>query len=268
MSPSDQGQDPANVSSMPDTLPGEAAVPVGPPSPSVWERSARVFVNPLRAWDGLDSRARWWFPLVISVLFQVALLLATYHRVLLPTMVEQWNLSVERGQMPPAQLDKIEDFFTNNPLAMLLIVGQQAVAVPLVVLLIALLAWFGVGFVLGTRFPYRLSLEVVSWSMLVRLPETVLTFAIGWMNETFKGIHFGLGALLPVEETPTKLHTALSVLMDAVGPFNIWYLFVAVVGCSVLSGAPRKNVAWVLTALYLALTVVIAFVAGVFGPGA
>jgi hypothetical protein len=104
--------------------------------------------------------------------------------------------------------------------------------------------------------------------MLVRSPETILTFAIGWTNETFKGIHFGLGALLPVEEVPTKLHAALAVLLDAVGPFSLWYLFVVIVGCSVLSGAPRKNVAWVMAGLYLALTVVFALVAGVFGPGA
>lgn len=268
MTPSDQVPDSAFDRYPTGPLPEDSPQVEGPPSPSVWERAVRVFVNPMRAWDGLETKSRWWFPLAITLLFQVALLLATYHRVLLPTMVEQWNLSVESGQMPQAQLDKIEDFFTNNPVAMLLIVGQQAVAVPLVMLLVALLAWFGVGFVLGTKFPYRLSLEVVCWAMLVRLPESLLTFAIGWVNETFKGIHFGLGALLPVEETPTKMHAALSVLMDAVGPFNIWYLFVAIVGCSILSGAARKSVAWVLTGLYLALTVVIAVVAGVFGPGA
>jgi hypothetical protein len=155
---------------------------------------------------------------------------------------------------------------------MLIVGGQQAVAVPLVMLVVALVGWFGVGFVLGTRFSYRLSLEVFSWAMFIRLPETILTFAIGWANETFKGIHFGLGALVPMlfpgEDTPTKFHSGLAVLLDAVGPFNIWYLFVTIVGCSVLSGAPRKSVAWVMIALYLALTVVVALVAAVFGPGA
>jgi hypothetical protein len=135
-------------------------------------------------------------------------------------------------------------------------------------LLVALVGWFGVGFVLGTKFPYRQSLEVFAWAMFVRVPETILTFVIAWTNETFQGIHFGLGALLPAEEAPTKLHAGLAVMLDSVGPFNIWYLFVTIVGCSVLSGAPRKNVAWVMVALYLALTAVFALVAGVFGPGA
>ena len=265
MSPSDVGPDPSTpIEPRPPGTPAEPALR----SPSVWERTARVFVNPARAWDGLETRQRWWFPLLIFVILQVVLLLATYHRVLLPTMVEQWNQSVEKGQMQPAQLDKIEDFFANNPLGMAVVCAQQAVIVPIVLLLVALVGWFGVGFVLGTRFPYRLSLEVFTWGLLIRLPETILTFAIAWTNETLNGIHFGLGALLPVEETPTKLHAGLGVLLDAVGPFNIWYLFVVIVGCSVLSGAPRKNVAWVLTALYLALTVVFALVAASFGPGA
>jgi hypothetical protein len=265
MSPSGYGPDSA---SDPSTPPLATAVTEGAPSPSVWERTVRVFVNPVRAWDGLETRSRWWFPLLILVLLQVGGILATYHRVLLPTMVEQWNQQVERGQMPPAQLDKIEDFFTNKPLALLIVAGQQAIAMPIVMLLVALVGWFGIGFVLGTKFPFRLSLEVFTWAMFVRLPETILTFVIGWANETFKGIHFGLGALLPVEDAPTKLHTGLAVLLDAVGPFSLWYLFVTIVGCSVLSGAPRKNVAWVLIALYLALTVVFAVVAAVFAPGA
>jgi hypothetical protein len=74
--------------------------------------------------------------------------------------------------------------------------------------------------------------------------------------------------LLPEADPPSKLHAGMAVLLDAFGPFVIWNLFVTVIGCSVLSGAPRKNVAWVLAALYLALTVVFAVVAALFAPGA
>lgn len=236
--------------------------------PSVWERSVRVFVQPQKAWEGLETHARWWFPMLVIVAIQVILLASTFHHVLLPTMIEQWTQAVENGQMPPAQFDKIQDFFSNNPMALVLIVGQQALLLPVFTLLIALVAWFGVGFVLGTRFPYRHALEVVTWSGLVQIPQTILTFVIGWFNETLKGIHFGLGALLPAEETPTKLHQGLSVLLDAVGPFSIWYLVVAILGASALSGAPRKNVTWVLSALYVALTIVFAVVAALFTPGA
>jgi hypothetical protein len=248
----------------------DAPVAPEPASPSltVWQRTGRVFVRPFQAWEGLATHVQWWFPLVVVLVIQVGLLAATYHRVLLPTMIEQWSQAVENGQMPPAQFDKISAFFSDSPIALLIIVAQQALVLPVAFLLAALVVWFGAGFVLGTRFSFRLGLEVVSWASLVRIPETILTFAIAWSQETLKGIHFGLAAFLPVQETPTKLHGGLAVLLDSVGPFPIWYLFVAVLGCSTLSGAPRKSVAWVLSGLYLAITVIFAVVAAMFGPGA
>jgi hypothetical protein len=231
-------------------------------------RAGRVFANPFQAWVGLPRQVQWFYPMVVMLAVSAGLLAATFQRVMLPTMVEAWSEAVERGQMSQAQLDKMTDFFTVNPAGLSIIVGQQVVAIVLFTLLVALVVWFGAGFVLGTRFSYRLSLEVTCWAGLVRLPETLLTFAIGWSQESLKGIHLGLGALLPPEETTTKLHGALAVLLDAVGPFNLWYLFVAIVGCSALSGAPRKSVAWVMSALYLGLTVLFAAVALIFGPGA
>ena len=243
-------------------------LPAEPPAgPSLWARAARIFVSPAQAWEGLQTRSRWWFPLAILLLLQLGGLLATYHRAMVPMQVEVWGELVDRGQMTQTQVDKGEEFM-GSPMGELIVVGSQVVVFIILMLLIALVVWFGVGFVLGSRFAYRSALEVVCWAWFVRIPETILTFVIAWSQESFKGIHFGLGALLPAEEAVTKLHGALSVLLDSVGPFSIWYLFVAIVGCSALSGAPRKNVAWVLAGLYLALTVVFAGVALIFGPGA
>ena len=252
---------------MSSSLPPPEALPVATAGPSLGARTFRVFARPFQAWEGLDAHARWWFPLLVGVAVQTILLGLTFHRVLLPTMVDQWNQSVESGQMTAAQVDKIVSFFSDNPAGLALILGQQVVGVVLILLVVALVVWFGIGFVLGTRFPFRQALEVVSWASLVRLPEVLLTFAIGWSQETLKGIHFGLAVLLPEMDPPSKLHQGLSVLLDAFGPFVIWNLFVTIIGCSVLSGAPRKNVAWVLSALYLALTVVFAVVAALFAPG-
>ncbi len=252
---------------MSSPLPPAEATPSAPRGPSLGARTLRVFARPFQAWEGLETRVQWWFPLLVFVAVQALLLGLTFHRVLLPTMLEQWNQAVESGQMTAAQVEKIASFFTDNPLGLTLILCQQVVGMVLVLLLVALVVWFGVGFVLGTKFPFRLSLEVVTWSSLVRLPEVLLTFAIGWSQETLKGIHFGLAVLLPEMDPPSKLHQGLAVLLDAVGPFVIWNLFVTIVGCAALSGAPRRNVAWVLAALYLALSIVFAVVAALFAPG-
>ncbi len=237
------------------------------PGLSPLTRAGRVFVRPVEAWQGLDHQVQFWIPLLFILIFNATLMVAAYHRVLVPMMLDQWDEAVVNGQMQPAQVEKISDFFANNPAAIAITVGQQAIILPIMLLLIAAVVWFGCGFVLGTKFRFRLALETVTWASLVRLPETLITFVIAWFSETFKGIHLGLAAFLPEPETPNKLHTGLAVFLDALGPFGVWYLAVAILGASALSGAPRRNVAWVLIALYLALAGLFAAVAAAFSPG-
>jgi hypothetical protein len=69
-------------------------------------------------------------------------------------------------------------------------------------------------------------------------------------------------------ETPSKLMTGLGVLLDALGPFSIWYLAVGILGTAALSGAPRKSVTWVMVGLYLAVMVFVAAIAAMFTPTA
>lgn len=253
------------MTSLPEA-PAPGAEPEARLSP--WQRAGRVFGRPAAAWQGLEHQVQWWMPLVLITVLQTVLSLATYRRVLVPMMLDQWDQAVANGSMQPEQASRMSDFFTHNPLAPVLVVGQQVIFLPVIVLFVALVLWFGCGFVLGTRFRYRQALEVVCWSSLVRVPETILTFVVGWFMQTFKGVHFGLAALLPEPETPNKLHSALAVLLDAIGPFSAWFVVVAVLGAAALSGAPRKNVAWVMVALYLALAVFFAAVAAMFTPGA
>ena len=249
----------------------ESAAPTGdspaeaPLSPLA--RAIRIFTNPAGAWSGLEERAQWWIPMVSIIVLQVGLLLVTYQRAMVPMLMDQWDQAVVSGQMPAEQADKLANFFQHDPAAMGVIVGQQVLFAAFFTFLIALVVWFGVGFLLGARFRYRLALEVVCWAALVQLPETIATFAWAWFQETFKGIHFGLAVLLPEMEHPTKLHTGLNVLLDSIGPFRIWYLVVGILGAAALTGAPRKNVTWVMIALYLALTVFIAAIAAAFTPG-
>jgi hypothetical protein len=263
---SSYGQGPIQEVEGAPVAPGTPAAD-GPVSLSVWERAARVFVSPARAWEGLDSRVQWWIPVLVLWLLTAALLAGTFRHVIVPMQMEQLSRMVESGQIPADKLDKIETNMMTSPVPILIGVGFQAVFMWAGFLALGLVAWFGAGFILGGKISYRKSLEVVSWGALVGLPKTLITFAIAWSNETMKDIHLGLGALLPPEETPTKLHAGLGVLLDAIGPFDLWYLFVVIVGCSVLSGAPRKNVAWVMTGLYLALTIVAAIVSGLMAQG-
>src|SRR5207245_6528411 len=41
------------------------------PSVSLLERAVAVFARPARAWDGLEGRTQWWFPMLVVVIAAV-----------------------------------------------------------------------------------------------------------------------------------------------------------------------------------------------------
>ena len=230
-------------------------------------RAARVFARPATAWDDLVERGQWLPPLLASLVLWAGLQALCFDHVTVPMMQDAWNDAVSAGRMEQAQMDKMMAFFS-GPTARWIVVAQQAIFWPLLTLLVALVVWFGGGFVLGTKLRYRQALDVVCWSGLVSWPAIVLTFALAWQRQTFKGIHLGLGALIPEGETPDKLRTGITMFLDFFAPFEAWRIAVAVIGVAALTGAPRRNVAWVLVALYLAFGAFLAAVNALFNPGA
>lgn len=234
---------------------------------SPFQRSLLVFIQPTRAFDGLQRRSQWWFPLLIMVIVAAATSAILYHRALVPMLTENWEQQVANGQMQAEQLDQIESFF-NSPAGLAFSVGQQVIFLPILIFFIGLAIWFGVGFVLGTGLKYRLALEVACWSFLVRLPESILITVLAWFKGTMRGVHVGFGVLLPDADVPNKLNTALGVMLDSLGPFSIWYLVVGVFGAAALSGAPRRSVAWTLGVLYFVIMAFVAALAALATPGA
>lgn len=230
-------------------------------------RMVRVFVRPADAWDGLREKGQWLFPLVLGLAVWLGLQAAAYDHVTLPMMFEQWSEAVANGQMEPTQEASLTKFFTESPAARWIVLGQQVIVWPILLLLQALVVWFGTGFVLGTRLRFRQAFDVVCWSGLVKIPALLLFFALAFSRQSFMGVHLGLGVLVPEPETPSKLLTGLGTFLDFIGPFEAWWAAVAVLGASALSGAPRRSVAWVLVALYLALGAFLAAVSAFFSPG-
>ncbi len=253
------------------SMPTEASVVVAPPGPqlSVWERTVRVFTRPAQAWVGLEEQVQWWFPFLIVLLISAGVLLTLFHRAYVPMILDQMEQQVVSGQLPPEKMDRMDQVFA-SPVAMVSFVVVQVVVVAAMTFLVALVVWFGVGFVLGAgaKFRYRHALEAVAWSGLVTLPGQLIVAGLAWSAETMKGVHIGLGALLPETETPSKLQIGLGVFLDAVSPFTVWNMVVLVLACTTLSMIPRRNVAWVLISLYLALWAIVATVSAVFSPGA
>jgi hypothetical protein len=248
-----------------ETVPAASPAEVGP-SLSVWQRAVAVFARPTAAWSGLESHSQWWFPLIVMLLLSAAFAAALHQRALMPMLSETWEQAVTDGRMTAAQVDKMEAFM-GGPIGMAVTVGQQAIALPIILLVSALGVWFGVGFVLGRKFRYRLAFETVAWSSLVTIPAQLLGGALAWSRETMRGLHTGFGILLPESDSPSKLMTGLGFFLDAIGPLSIWYLVVLIIGAAAVSGAPRKSVAWVLGGLYLAVMIFFAVLGAMFNRG-
>lgn len=255
-------------SGMTGTAPGPAEMPQAAETPtlSVWQRAIAVFVRTPQAWSGLETRSQWWFPMIIMMVVGAIFALALFDRALMPMISETWEQQVSEGRMTAQQVDKMEDMM-RGPVGKAFTVGQQVIVWPIILLLSALVVWFGVGFVLGTRFRYRLALEVVAWASLVSIPGQILAGVLAWSRETMKGLHTGFGILVPESDPPTKIQLALGFFLDSIGPLSIWYLAVVIIGAAALSGAKRRSVAWALGGLYLALMVFFAAMAAMFSRG-
>jgi len=253
----------ATPSSLPASEP--AAIQDGP-SLSPFARIAAIFANPAGAWAGLEQRASWWLPLIIMTLCGVAFTVTLHDRAIMPMITERWEQMVDSGQLSAEQLERMEAGM-RGPAGLAMTAVQQVVAWPVIMLLLALLITFGVGFVLGTKLKFRLAFEIANWSSLVTLPSYLITWVLAWQRETLKGIHLGLGALVPQSDPPQRLQVAITTLLDAIGPFNLWFLAVAILGAVALSGAPRKSVIGVMVGLYAALAILVAVMSAVFTPG-
>jgi Yip1-like protein len=251
----------------PSSLSGSepTAIQAGP-SLSPFARLVAIFAKPASAWAGLEQHAAWWLPLIIMTLCGVVFTVTLHDRAIMPMITERWEQMVDSGQLSAEQLDKMESGM-RGPMGLVMTAVQQVVAWPVIMLLLALLITFGVGFVLGTKLKFRLAFEIANWSSLVLLPSYLITGVLAWQRETLKGIHLGLGALIPQSDPPQRLQVALTSLLDAIGPFNLWFLVVAILGAVALSGAPRKSVTGVMVGLYVALAVFMAAMAAVFTPG-
>lgn len=244
--------------------------PATPESPEVTlsplQRAVRIFTDPVHAWSGLSARAQFLVPLLLVMGVGLASTAILYHRAIVPMQLEQMERQVLDGQMPAESFDRAAGMI-DSPMML----GVTLVFVVLGTLLFYVVAAaavsFGVSFVLGGKLRFRLGLEAATWAGLVTLPGSLIFTVMAWLQETMD-VRLSPAVMLPAMSEATKFQAGLISFFQWLNPFSLWFLAVMVIGASVLSGAPRKNVAWVLVGLYLAFAVVLSAVAMMLSPGA
>jgi hypothetical protein len=245
-------------------------IPIAPDVPtttlSPFERLVFVFARPAQAWSGLESRAQWWFPLLLMLTMNIAFAAVLHDRAIVPMVTAKWDDMVESGQMTPEAAEKARASL-DQPVMRTVMVAQQAIMWPIMMLVTALGVWASVSFMLGSKLTFRQAFEVATWSSLVLIPGTILTGVIAWTRGTLQDVHLGLAALLPDTSSPGRLMAGVIAFLDALGPFSIWWLVVAILGASALSRAPRPAVARVMVIVYLVFALCAAGLAAMFASG-
>ncbi len=229
-------------------------------------RAVRIFTDPASAWSGLHDRPQFLIPLLLTLAVSLGSSALLYSRAVVPMQIEQMERQVADGQMPAESFDRAVSMM-DSPMMMGITLVVILIGSMLFYLVAAGVLSFGVGFVLGGKLRFRLAFETVAWAGLVTLPGTVIHGVLAWFQETMD-VRLSPAVLLPAMTEASKLEVGLISFLQWLGPFSIWFLVVTVFGASALSGAPRRNVAWVIAGLYLAFAVVLSAVAMLFSPRA
>lgn len=235
-----------------ETVP--AAAPAGGPSLSLWQRAVAIFTRPSAAWAGLESRSQWWFPMLVVMVVNVSFAGVLWNRAILPDQLTAMEEQVADGRMPAESFDRAETMM-RSPAGLAFAIVPWILISPIINLLAALIIMFAVGFLLGGKLGFRKSLEVSTWSSLIQIPGTLLTGILAWTKESMTGVHISLAAALPEPEKADKAMRIVVGILDGLGPFGIWGIWVVILGASVLSGVPRKRAAWALGGVYVTLVI-------------
>src|SRR5262245_7663719 len=215
-------------------------------------RAIAIFTNPSRALAGLGTQSQWWFPLLVILLFGGGMTAALYQRAMVPMNLEIYDHLVDQGVMSSEQAAQAEQQL-RGPQGLIQTLVGQTIFIPVLMLILGAGVGFGVSFLLGKKLPFRQAFEVVLWANLIMLPANIVTGIMAWSKETMRGIHLSPGSLVPVSHRPEKWQRALRSFLDAFGPFELWTLAVVIIGASILSGANRRAVIWVIGGLYVVL---------------
>jgi hypothetical protein len=148
-------------------------------------------------------------------------MLATYDKVMLPTILEPMQRQVSECQMPQAQADRMEEFF-GSPAGKAINVGTQFLGVIVSTFLVALFVWLGGAFHPRPRVQLSSRARVASWAGWSRFPGSAgerhrirPRHVAACRAPRVRCAAAGAGGAL-------QALNGLGVFLDAVGPLGIW----------------------------------------------
>jgi uncharacterized membrane protein AbrB (regulator of aidB expression) len=216
-----------------------------------------TYYQPDKVFEGMKDKPRWLVPLIVSVLFTLAV-----TAIILPTIVipEQAARLADNPDIPAEQLENIQAKMS-GPLPLVAGLVSNLVLVPAGLMLIGLVFW-GIFSMLGHQASFKQMFTAAVYGSLIGIPGAMVKVPLMFIQGTAK-ISTSLGLILPAE-----MEEGFWVrLLNHIDLFTIWTLAVMAIGFSVFAGASRTRSYWVVFGCWAVFILILSAVGGAFRVG-
>jgi hypothetical protein len=223
-------------------------------------RFVNIFANPRKAFESIDRRPTWLWPLLI-----VVLLTAITTQIMFPVIMQaQMDRIRNNPNIPPEQLQAIEQQLSQaGAVQRITALVAQVVTTPLIYLIFAAIFYFVGSVLLGGDTTYKKVFAVFSWSSCISVLAIIVVMPLKMVKKSLT-VSLSPALLLPGDSAGSKLHTLLSNFDF----FTIWYLLVFAIGFSIIykfSKAKAFTAVGILWAIWIAISVAFSGMLSQFG---
>lgn len=216
-----------------------------------------VYYQPAKVFEGMREKPRWLVPLVVSVLFTLAV-----TAIILPTIImpEQAARLADNPDIPAERLTEIQEKMT-GPLPLVAGLVSNLALMPAGLLLVGLIFW-GIYSMLGHQASFKHMFTGAVLGSLVGIPGALVKVPLMFIQGTAK-VSTSLGLILP----PEMEEGFLVRLLNHIDLFTIWMLAVMAIGFSVFTRASRAKSHWVVFGCWAVFILILSVVGGAIKMG-
>ena len=224
-------------------------------------RAFSLISSPRSVFEEFIDHPSWFWTTVVTCVIAGIIGFIMWNSVIAPYAIEQAQSKGATGE----QLARVEQMYSSPQFR---IVGSCGAAVVNFVVIVAIgLGLFALtSFLMGGKATARQSLAVAAHAMLVHIPKAliVVPLAIARQDPT---ITLGPGALMPVSDATGFVGKGTAIFLSYFDLFNLWSVALCILGMSVVSRLPTKQVAGVIVGGFLACAILFSLLGAIFQGG-
>jgi len=250
----------SSTPSPPYSTPPGAPVVARPHRPLI-ARAFALVSSPRSVFEEFIDHPSWFWTTVVTCVIAGIIGFIMWNSVIAPYAIEQAQSKGATGE----QLARVEQMYSSPQFR---IVGSCGAAVMNFVVIVAIgLGLFALtSFLMGGKATARQSLAVAAHAMLVHIPKAIIVvpLAIARQDPT---ITLGPGALMPVSDATGFVGKGTAIFLSYFDLFNLWSVALCILGMSVVSRLPVKQVAGVIVGGFLACAILFSLLGAIFQGG-